>query len=78
MPFEPFTEAWAQQYKEKLNQNMQYRQAARTWEGPIVFMVKKVQSVGWKRTVGFIWICDMENALRRESPQRPIWSRRPL
>lgn len=46
MPYEPFTEAWAQQYKEKLNQNVQYRQVARTWEGPIVFLLEKDPSVG--------------------------------
>ncbi|OYD09640.1 SCP2 sterol-binding domain-containing protein [Paludifilum halophilum] len=46
MAFEPFTAEWAREYKEKLNQNEQYRQAAQTWEGPIVFMVEKDPSVG--------------------------------
>ncbi|MDA8353211.1 MAG: SCP2 sterol-binding domain-containing protein [Firmicutes bacterium] len=46
MPFEPFTAEWAQVYKEKLNQNPQYRQAAKTWEGPVVFQVEKDPAIG--------------------------------
>ncbi|PTX64708.1 putative sterol carrier protein [Melghirimyces profundicolus] len=46
MAFEAFTEEWAKEYQKKLNENPQYRQAAQTWEGPIVFMVEKDPAVG--------------------------------
>lgn len=37
---EIFTDAWAEAYKEKLNENEAYAEAGSDWEGPMAFLVR--------------------------------------
>ncbi|MDI3328935.1 MAG: SCP2 sterol-binding domain-containing protein [Alicyclobacillaceae bacterium] len=41
-----FGPEWAKQWGERLNQNVQYRQSAQTWEWPLVLVMERDPSVG--------------------------------
>ncbi|ADG05797.1 SCP2 sterol-binding domain-containing protein [Kyrpidia tusciae] len=41
-----FGSEWAQQWGERLNQSVQYRQSAQTWEWPLVLVMEQDPSVG--------------------------------
>lgn len=46
MGLEAFSHEWAKQWGEKINQNVQYRQAAQTWEWPLVLTLEQDPSAG--------------------------------
>ncbi|QBS38210.1 Fis family transcriptional regulator [Thermaerobacter sp. FW80] len=46
MAYQAFTEEWAKAYKERINANANYREAARTWEWPLAFVLEADPSLG--------------------------------
>ena len=41
-----FSDEWAKAWGEKINQNVQYQQAAQTWEWPLVLTMQNDPSIG--------------------------------
>lgn len=46
MAYPAFTEEWAQAYKERINENSRYREAARNWEWPLAFVLEADPALG--------------------------------
>ncbi|GGM96185.1 Fis family transcriptional regulator [Thermus composti] len=51
---EPFSEAWAQAYCEKLSQSEAYRKAAATWEGSLALSVRPDPQAGFPQGVSVV------------------------
>ncbi|PZN12790.1 MAG: Fis family transcriptional regulator [Bacillota bacterium] len=46
MAYPAFTQEWAQAYKDRINENPRYREAARNWEWPLAFVLEAEPSLG--------------------------------
>lgn len=50
MAYEAFSAEWARAYKERINANPNYREAARAWEWPLVLVLEADPSVGIEKS----------------------------
>ncbi|HEY8393414.1 MAG TPA: SCP2 sterol-binding domain-containing protein [Thermaerobacter sp.] len=46
MAYPAFSEEWAKAYKDRINENVTYREAARTWEWPLALVLEADPSLG--------------------------------
>ena len=46
MAYEAFSDQWARAYQDRINENANYREAARTWEWPLAFVLEADPALG--------------------------------